>query len=51
VGLGQVSTVSAAAGTALADGFVSVGSHNGRPAAWVTSDGTTRRDHFPIRPG
>jgi hypothetical protein len=28
---------------ALADGFVSVGSHNGRPAAWVTSDGTTWR--------
>jgi len=25
---------------ALADGFVSVGSHNGRPAAWTTSDGT-----------
>jgi len=28
---------------ALADGFVSAGSHNGRPAAWVTSDGTTWR--------
>jgi hypothetical protein len=28
---------------ALTDGFVSVGSHNGRPAAWVTSDGTTWR--------
>jgi hypothetical protein len=28
---------------ALADGFVSVGSHNGRPAGWVTSDGTTWR--------
>ncbi len=28
---------------ALADGFVSVGSHNGHPAAWVTSDGTTWR--------
>jgi hypothetical protein len=28
---------------ALADGFVSVGSHNGRPAAWITSDGTTWR--------
>lgn len=28
---------------ALADGFVSVGSHNGRPAAWTTSDGTTWR--------
>jgi hypothetical protein len=28
---------------ALADGFVSVGSHNGRPAAWVTSNGTTWR--------
>jgi hypothetical protein len=28
---------------ALADGFVSVGSHNGRPAAWVTPDGTTWR--------
>jgi hypothetical protein len=31
---------------ALADGFVSVGSHNGRPAAWVTSDGTTWRTVF-----
>jgi hypothetical protein len=31
---------------ALADGFVSVGSHNGRPAAWVTSDGTTWRTIF-----
>jgi hypothetical protein len=29
--------------TALADGFVSAGSHNGKPAAWVTSDGTTWR--------
>jgi len=29
--------------TALADGFVSVGSHNGRPAAWTTSDGTSWR--------
>ena len=28
---------------ALADGFVSVGSHDGRPAAWTTSDGTTWR--------
>jgi hypothetical protein len=28
---------------ALADGFVSVGSHEGKPAAWVTSDGTTWR--------
>jgi hypothetical protein len=28
---------------ALADGFVSVGSHNGRPAAWTTSNGTTWR--------
>lgn len=28
---------------ALADGFVSVGSHNGRPAAWVTPNGTTWR--------
>jgi len=28
---------------ALPDGFVSVGSHNGKPAAWVTSDGTTWR--------
>jgi len=28
---------------ALPDGFVSVGSHNGRPAAWTTSDGTTWR--------
>src|ERR1700733_241142 len=28
---------------ALAGGFVSVGSHNGRPAAWVTSNGTTWR--------
>jgi hypothetical protein len=31
---------------ALADGFVSVGSHNGLPAAWVTSDGTTWRTIF-----
>lgn len=31
---------------ALADGFVSVGSHNGRPAAWITSDGTTWRTIF-----
>jgi hypothetical protein len=31
---------------ALADGFVSVGSHNGKPAAWVTSDGTTWRTIF-----
>lgn len=31
---------------ALADGFVSVGSHNGRPTAWVTSDGTTWRTIF-----
>jgi hypothetical protein len=31
---------------ALADGFVSVGSHDGRPAAWVTSDGTTWRTIF-----
>jgi len=28
---------------ALPDGFVSVGSHNGKPAAWTTSDGTTWR--------
>jgi hypothetical protein len=28
---------------ARAGGFVSVGSHNGKPAAWVTSDGTTWR--------
>lgn len=28
---------------ALASGFVSVGSHDGKPAAWVTSDGTTWR--------
>lgn len=28
---------------ALAGGFVSVGSHDGRPAAWITSDGTTWR--------
>ena len=31
---------------ALAGGFVSVGSHNGKPAAWVTSDGTTWRTIF-----
>jgi len=31
---------------ALADGFVSVGSHNGKPTAWVTSDGTTWRTIF-----
>jgi hypothetical protein len=31
---------------ALADGFVSVGSHNGKPAAWVTSNGTTWRTIF-----
>jgi hypothetical protein len=31
---------------ALAHGFVSVGSHNGKPAAWVTSDGTTWRTIF-----
>lgn len=31
---------------ALADGFVSVGSHNGKPAAWTTSDGTTWRTIF-----
>jgi hypothetical protein len=31
---------------ALAGGFVSVGSHEGRPAAWVTSDGTTWRTIF-----
>src|ERR1700733_12238670 len=31
---------------ALPDGFVSVGSHDGRPAAWVTSDGTTWRTIF-----
>lgn len=31
---------------ALPDGFVSVGSHNGKPAAWVTSDGTTWRTIF-----
>jgi len=31
---------------ALADGFVSVGSHNGKPAAWVTADGTTWRTIF-----
>src|SRR6266700_1349682 len=31
---------------ARADGFVSVGSHNGKPAAWVTSDGTTWRTIF-----
>jgi len=31
---------------ALADGFVSVGSHNGKPAAWITSDGTTWRTIF-----
>ena len=28
---------------ATPDGFVSVGSHNGRPAVWVTSDGVTWR--------
>lgn len=28
---------------ALAGGFVSVGSHDGHPAAWVTTDGTTWR--------
>ena len=28
---------------ALAHGFVSVGSHNGLPAAWTTADGTTWR--------
>jgi hypothetical protein len=28
---------------ALTHGFVSVGSHNGRPAAWTTTDGTTWR--------
>ena len=31
---------------ALSDGFVSVGSHNGKPAAWVTPDGTTWRTIF-----
>ena len=31
---------------ATPDGFVSVGSHNGRPAAWTTSDGTTWRTIF-----
>ena len=31
---------------ALPDGFVSVGSHNGKPAAWTTSDGTTWRTIF-----
>ncbi len=31
---------------ALAGGFVSVGSHNGKPAAWVTPDGTTWRTIF-----
>jgi hypothetical protein len=31
---------------ALPDGFVSVGSHNGKPAAWVTPDGTTWRTIF-----
>ncbi|MGD0246196.1 MAG: hypothetical protein ABSB59_38520 [Streptosporangiaceae bacterium] len=31
---------------ALTDGFVSVGSHNGKPAAWVTSNGTTWRTIF-----
>jgi hypothetical protein len=31
---------------ALTDGFVSVGSHNGKPAAWITSDGTTWRTIF-----
>jgi len=35
---------------ALADGFVSVGSHNGKPAAWVTSDGTTWRTIFLTGP-
>jgi hypothetical protein len=35
---------------ALADGFVSVGSHNGKPAAWVTSDGTTWRTIFLAGP-
>jgi hypothetical protein len=28
---------------AVADGFVSVGSHDGKPTAWVTSDGKTWR--------
>jgi hypothetical protein len=28
---------------ALPDGFVSVGSHDGKPAAWITSNGTTWR--------
>jgi hypothetical protein len=28
---------------AVADGFVSVGSHQGKPAAWLTSDGVTWR--------
>lgn len=28
---------------ALSDGFVSVGSHNGQPAVWVTTDGVTWR--------
>jgi hypothetical protein len=31
---------------ALPDGFVSVGSHDGKPAAWVTPDGTTWRTIF-----
>jgi hypothetical protein len=35
-GSSQVLAVAADAG-----GFVSVGSHNGQPAAWITSDGTT----------
>jgi hypothetical protein len=35
---------------ALTDGFVSVGSHNGKPAAWVTSDGTTWRTIFLTGP-
>nr|MDQ2815883.1 hypothetical protein [Actinomycetota bacterium] len=35
---------------ALPDGFVSVGSHHGRPAAWVTSDGTTWRTIFQSSP-
>ncbi len=35
---------------ALPGGFVSVGSHNGKPAAWVTSDGTTWRTIFLTGP-
>jgi hypothetical protein len=36
---------------ALPHGFVSVGSHNGKPAAWVTSNGTTWRTIVLPGPG